>query len=187
MLTIWRIWRAITVTLVAALHRLRLFVNHRNKLISVHILLVWANQFTTSFPLMQQINADSSGTHYVWVISRFGLRQFGSGLFGPLRNELIFLQTMLALYYNFTTTFPSMPPINADNPGLHIVWVIGPFWLTILLSFFVHPRNLTISLQPTHVWYYNFTITFQLVQLINSHCCLHFVWVMALDRPTNFG
>ena len=34
--------------------------------------------------------------------------------------------------------------------------------LKIWLSFFVHPRNQTLSLQPMHVCDYHFTTTFQL-------------------------
>ena len=82
--TIKKIWRAITVAPVSAsgsalrslLHLLRFFVHPRNKLISLHILLVWAYHFTTTFPLIQPINADNSGLHYVWVIAFFDLDIF---------------------------------------------------------------------------------------------------------------
>ena len=72
-LTIPRIWRAITVNLALALalalvssspsHWLRFFVHPRNKLISLHILLVTAYHFITAFPLMQPIKADIYGLH----------------------------------------------------------------------------------------------------------------------------
>ena len=59
---------------------------------------------------------------------------------------------MLGQDYNFTTTFQLMQPINADNSGLHYVWVIALFELImcellsfldfeIFVKFFVHPRN----------------------------------------------
>ena len=49
---------------------------------------------------------------------------------------------------------------------LHELLPLVDFWFW--LRVFVDPRNLTISLQQMHVWYYHLTTTFQLVQPINA-------------------
>jgi len=83
-------------------------------------------------------------------------------------NKFISLQRMLVWAYHFTTTFPLMQPINADNFS-RIMFELLPFLdFEIWLRFFVNPRNQPISLQRMLVWYYTFTTTFQLVQQINA-------------------
>ena len=131
--TIRRIWRVITVTLASpsALHWLRFFVHPRNQLISLslYILLVWAYHCTTAFPLMQPINADIQ-LCILWELFPFLDFKFWLRFFVHPRNELISLQPMLVRYYNFTTTFQIMQPINAENS----VCIMRELWLYLDLE-----------------------------------------------------
>ena len=150
--TIQRIWRAVIVFLASAsqsssaslstLHSLRFYVHPRNKLISLHILLVCAYPFTTTFSLMQIILVS-----IMCELQSFdcGLKNSGYGLCTPKKLAHRSLQPMLFVDYNFITTFPLMQKMNAGDTGLHFFVSNGPFRTQKIRLFLLTPQKLAYN------------------------------------------